>query len=149
MPGLDFNLSYTPGSGYQSPTSRLDPDDPSDVMANVLREEYNRNIDMYRPLEDYLFENLNRWGDITKSEQNAAYGRSQEMFRLGKESYERDLRSTGTVLNMDERKSLTRQYDIAAAKSAIDAANQTGRGMDDMRLGLVGGFGGYKSAGSN
>src|SRR5690349_13946688 len=112
MPGLDTSLQV---AGYHSadeyndakggfwggnPTGNNSPwtemgDDNRDFeqkQRDLLAGEWSRYKDIYRPLEDYMFDNLNNWGEITRASQNTAMQSSQKQFTLGRQSNERALR---------------------------------------------------------
>lgn len=157
MPGLsftnqtDFNNQSTGlwsggSTGNNDPWTGAGEDYRSmeDKQRDLLSGEWSRYKDVYRPLEDYLFEQLGNWGPITEKAQQTAMGDANRQFALGRQSSDRQMRGYGVSLNTDQRKSMDRQYDMAAATSAIGAANQTGQQMDDMRTQLVGGFQSYQ-----
>lgn len=118
---------------------------PEEVSANLFREDYNRYLDTYQPLEDYLFNSLDGWGDITNSAQNSALTRSNRQFEKAEEAQNRNFASYGIDPSPEQKASLRRQYDIAAATSAVNAANSTGRQMEDLKYGLIGGYSPYRA----
>lgn len=137
-PDSGTNYSQAPQeAGY-------DFNNPDATQADILRRDYLRQQTMYRPLQDLLFENLVNWEEETRTAQQSALIRTQRNFRQGQESFGREIGSYGIQLNPEQRKSLDRQYDISAARAAIDAANKTGTQMNDTRMGLVGGLQGFR-----
>lgn len=130
-------MAGTYGLSYLSQQAGRNPDR---AAAQLAQNEYARNVDMYRPLEDYLFDSLANYQQKTVTSQRSAIMDSNRNFEQGQEQDARQFKSFGIELDADQKKSLSRQYDIAAAKSAIDAANRTGTAMRDTRFGLLGGM---------
>ncbi len=140
---------YSPGLqrilGAPSETSaKFNPDEAN---AQLFREDYQRYIDTYQPLEDRLFQRYATWGQDTRSAQSSAISTSNRYFEQAEGQDARQMRSYGIQPNQEERASMRRQYDVAAATSAINAANTVGREMDDARYGLMGGMSPYRQGG--
>lgn len=117
------------------------------MQAQILRRDYYRYQNTYQPLEDLLFERLGNWDNETSNAQNTAMQDVSRGFRSAKGSQERELRSYGITMDPQQRAAADRKFDIAAATSAVEAANRTGEQMQDLKYGLVGGFSPYKVGG--
>ncbi len=117
------------------------------IQADLLRRDYARYVDTYQPLEDYMFQQLGNWGANTEAAQQVAMNDVDKSFGQARAGQERDFRSMGLQMNPQQSKSLERNYDIAAAKSAVEAANRTGEQMTDLKYGLMSGSSPYKPQG--
>lgn len=115
------------------------PYDPTKQQATLAREQYNQWLDMYSPVEDMLYARAANWDGLTESAQNTALQRTGQKFEQSEESTNRQLRGYGITLTPEQKASTRRRYDIAAATSAVNAANMTGRAMDQQESALLGG----------
>ncbi len=118
--------------------------DPEDMAAQVAKDQYANYMSTYAPVEDYVFQQLANWQPLTQEAQQSAIFQSNRQYGNVQRQQERQFRSFGVDPTPEQKESLKRQMDVSAALSAINAANTTGRQMDDMRYGLVGGFGPYQ-----
>lgn len=130
------------GNGRSSPSYN-----PDEANAQLFREDYQRYQDTYQPLEDRLFQRYATWGQDTRGAQSSAISTSNRYFEQAEGQDARQMKSYGIQPNQEERASMRRQYDVAAATSAINAANTVGREMDDAKYGLMGGMSPYRQGG--
>lgn len=121
--------------------------DPEEANAQLVRQEEQRYESTYAPLEDYLFQSLGNWQGLVEQEQRIAMEGIGRQFDKSMGQTERRNRSYGIEQTPEQKAALRRQYDIAAATSAVNAANTTAKTLQDTRYGLVGGFSPYRTGG--
>lgn len=121
------------------------PTNPFDKMnAQLAREDYMRYVDTYQPIEDYMFQSLGNWDERTALAQTEAMQLSNRAMGQGQEAFNRQQNSYGIQQTPAQKQALRRQYDIAAATSAVNAANVTGQQRTDQKYALMSGYSPYK-----
>lgn len=144
QPPQQGQAGWNPFRGIKSPEdyNNLEPDE---MAASIFRQDYNRYQQIYQPVEDYMFQQLANWQPLTQEAQQAAIFQSNRQFKNVAGQQERQFRSLGIEPTAEQKESLSRHMDMQAAQSAINAANTTGRNMDSLKYGLIGGFGPYRA----
>lgn len=143
--GRNFQPGGPAGQGMgDNPYAGMSADE---MQAQILRRDYQRYQSTYQPLEDLLFSRLGNWDTETANAQNLAMQDVERGFKSARGSQERELRSYGITMDPQQRQAADRKFDLAAATSAVEAANRTGQQMEDLKYGLVGGFSPYKAGG--
>lgn len=115
------------------------PQSADEQSAYVAQQEYNTYIDTFRPVEDYLFQQLASWNDISMAAENDNMRTVSKSFEQAQGAFDRDTKSYGIQMTPEQRQSIRRNFDIQAAKSAVEAGNRTRRQMEDMKYQI--GFG--------
>lgn len=136
-------LTLLGGGGFAKKLfgGRKKPDDfAARTNAEIARRNYDSYVANYRPLEEYMFSQLGNWDALTEQASTQAYQDALDSGKMSQDVWERRMEGFGLQVTPGQRKAAQRRFDIDAAKTAINSANQTTRRMDELQYNTMGGF---------